>query len=287
MKVKVFLVDAFCLNGEGGNPAGVVLDAESLDKEQMQAIASQVGFSETAFVSIDAKQSLTVRYFTPVSEVMFCGHATLAAFFTLYSERRIEPGTYQFSTQADCLSVDISEKGDILVSYPAPKFLGQLPVEEIAPLFNLNPVDLDVDSLPINIISVGANDVIVPVSSGMLDTVEPNLDAINAYCQSHDVLAFHLFEFSIDDDQHTIHGRNFAPLVGINEECATGTANGALACYLAREVPSLGPHYRFSQGRAMGRESLIHVNLTFDDDRIDTVKVGGQARFSGLRTLRA
>ncbi|WP_434362130.1 PhzF family phenazine biosynthesis protein [Parasalinivibrio latis] len=287
MDVKVFLVDAFCYNDNGGNPAGVVLDADSLDETQMQVIAKEVGFSETAFVTLTSPQDIRIRYFTPVSEVMFCGHATLAAFFTLFSERRIGQGSYPFQTQSATLSVNISASGDVLITFPKPAYLGQLDVEEIAPLFNLFPEDLSIESLPIEVISTGANDVIVPVSSGRLDSVTPDFEAISKYCETHNLLAFHLFEYTIDDDEHKIHGRNFAPLVGINEECATGTANGALACYLTKQIPSLGPDYALFQGRAMGRESLIKVQLELDDDQVNAVNVGGKAKFSGFRTLKA
>ena len=70
---------AFSTDPSGGNPAGVVLDAGDLDPGQMQQIAADVGFSETAFLTPTGSNTATVRYFAPIAEVAFCGHATIAS----------------------------------------------------------------------------------------------------------------------------------------------------------------------------------------------------------------
>ena len=78
---EVLRYAAFTLDGEGGNPAGVVLEADGLDEEQMQRIAAEVDYSETAFLTprTDEPNVYDVRYFSPEQEVPFCGHATIAA----------------------------------------------------------------------------------------------------------------------------------------------------------------------------------------------------------------
>ncbi len=81
--VTVYSVNAFTLNGKGGNPAGVCLDADGLSESKMQAIAAKVGYSETAFVQkpVSAKADYKTRFFTPTREVNLCGHATIATFY--------------------------------------------------------------------------------------------------------------------------------------------------------------------------------------------------------------
>ncbi|WP_046006551.1 PhzF family phenazine biosynthesis protein [Pseudoalteromonas rubra] len=74
-QINVHLVNAFTERGKGGNPAGVVLNADGLTDEQKQAIAREVGFSETAFVSSASDADFAVSFFTPTAEVDFCGHA--------------------------------------------------------------------------------------------------------------------------------------------------------------------------------------------------------------------
>jgi PhzF family phenazine biosynthesis protein len=78
--VEVFTLDAFAKGDLGGNPAGVVLQADDLSAEEMQATASTVGFSETVFMMESSVGDFKARYFTPSEEVDLCGHATLAAF---------------------------------------------------------------------------------------------------------------------------------------------------------------------------------------------------------------
>ena len=78
MSTEILRYAAFTDRPEGGNPAGVVLDAAGLDDAAMQAIAADVGYSETAFVTGADGSDLDVRYFSPLAEVPFCGHATIA-----------------------------------------------------------------------------------------------------------------------------------------------------------------------------------------------------------------
>ena len=79
MTPAVLRYSAFTTDPSGGNPAGVVLDARGLSDAAMQRIAADVGYSETAFLVPRADGELDVRYFSPLAEVSFCGHATIAA----------------------------------------------------------------------------------------------------------------------------------------------------------------------------------------------------------------
>jgi PhzF family phenazine biosynthesis protein len=79
-------------------------------------------------------------------------------------------------------------------------------------------------------------------------------------------------------------GRNFAPMFGISEESATGSANGALACYLTQYL-ALGNDYVFEQGRAMGYSSIISASITLNNLGISAVKVGGFASIIGTKTV--
>ncbi len=96
---------AFTDQGRGGNPAGVVLDARALTDAERQDIARAVGYSETAFVEETAEAgTFRVRYFSPLAEVAFCGHATIAAAVAI-AERR-GSGPLSFDTQAGLVGVD-------------------------------------------------------------------------------------------------------------------------------------------------------------------------------------
>lgn len=94
MKIKVFTLNSFAKINTGGNPAGVVLDAENLSENDMLTIANIVGFFETAFIQKSDKANFKVRFFTPTNEVDICGHATIATFFLLFKKGLIKQGNY-------------------------------------------------------------------------------------------------------------------------------------------------------------------------------------------------
>jgi PhzF family phenazine biosynthesis protein len=104
---EVLRYTAFTTDPAGGNPAGVVLDARDLDDAAMQAIAAEVGYSETAFVTGESDGTHEVRYFSPKAEVPFCGHATVATAVAL--AERIGPGELVFSTAAGTVPVFVDE----------------------------------------------------------------------------------------------------------------------------------------------------------------------------------
>ena len=93
--IKVYTLNAFTDDVSGGNPAGVVLDADNLTEKQMQGIAKKVGFSETAFVMSSDSADFRVRFFTPSDEVDLCGHATIATFKLLLLKGRIATVVYK------------------------------------------------------------------------------------------------------------------------------------------------------------------------------------------------
>jgi phenazine biosynthesis protein PhzF family len=115
MKIKIYQADAFTTEPFGGNPAGVVPDATGITEEYMQKIAREMNLSETAFIIPIDNDNFKVRFFTPVSEVDLCGHATIASFYTLANKGYISPidngvKTVYQETNAGKLKVDIYYK---------------------------------------------------------------------------------------------------------------------------------------------------------------------------------
>ncbi len=107
MNIEVTLVSSFTPDGKGGNPAGVVLNADQLSDAQKLKIAQAVGYSETAFVSSDDEADYEISFFTTTGEVDFCGHATLATFSTMYQKGILTAGSYVQRTKAGMLSVRV------------------------------------------------------------------------------------------------------------------------------------------------------------------------------------
>ena len=275
--IEVTLVNSFTKDGTGGNPAGVVLNADKLSATQKLEIAQAIGYSETAFVASDDVADYEVSFFTTTGEVDFCGHATLATFSTLYDLGILSAGTYVQRTKAGMLAVTIEQDGKVIMEQQLPQKLACFSYQQIAKIIGIECDILESTQLPIEVISTGLADTIIPVPNGYLDRIQPNDAAIAEFCKQHKLVGFHVFELCEPQNKFTASCRNFAPLFGIPEESATGSACGALACYLQEHL-ALGNDYIFEQGRAMNCASIITASVkTFNAD-ITSVKVGGFAR---------
>lgn len=273
--ILVYLVNSFTQNNTGGNPAGVVLNPPVLSTSQKIAIAQQVGFSETAFVYNGEETDFKVEFYTTEGEVDFCGHATLAVFFTLASLKLISSGCYTQKTKAGILSVSVSPN-NIVMEQALPTLRNGPNINEVATALGITSEIITETGLPIMIVSTGLPDIIIPVNTGYLDLLQPNYEAITEISRESNAIGFHVFELS-HARSTTAHCRNFAPLYGINEESATGSASGALGCYLVNYVLPNETQLLFEQGRAMGCSSSIHVTINSQAKNITQVKVGGQA----------
>jgi len=286
MTITAFLVNSFSANNTGGNPAGVVLNADKLTNEEKLTIAKEIGFSETAFVAQDHEVDFAVSFFTTTEEVDFCGHATLAVFATLFEQGLLNSGYYTQRTKAGLLGVTIAADGQITMEQALPKYLGNFAYDDLAGLLGLDETTLAKTGLPIDVITTGLPDIIVAVPNGDLDKITIDEEALSEFCQKHNVIGVHAFELCEEPSELTASCRNFAPLVGIPEESATGSASGALACYLSKHVfVQQENHFKFEQGRAMGCSSHISASVYSDEQGVYKVLVGGYANHLGTQDI--
>ena len=273
--MKYYIVDAFTDVAFGGNPAGVVLLGEGApfpSEKMMQQIAAELRFPETAFVQQNGPDEFTVRYFTPCSEVDLCGHATIATFGLMSKQGIIQPGAVcRNHTLAGELEVRIGDK--VMMEMAQPKVI--VPLLDVEYLHDImagmNMVDWP--EMPVEVISTGLPDIIMPVGSVEgLNAMKPNMDALTELSRELNVIGVHAF--AISDDGYTAHVRNFAPLYGVPEESATGTANTALNYYLSRRnIVKHDEECRFMQGEVMQRPSVVATSMTHDG----IVYVGGHS----------
>ena len=110
---NLYLIDAFTATPYAGNPCAVVLDAGALDGSAMQAIASEMNQSETAFVHSCENGTVEARYFTPAEEIPFAGHPTVATFAALLDADRIDPGRHQLVTPGATIPVEVSTSNGV------------------------------------------------------------------------------------------------------------------------------------------------------------------------------
>ena len=268
--MKYVIVDAFTNQPFGGNPAGVVLlEGDTFpDEERMRRIAAELRYSETAFIRRHSAQEFTLRYFTPKSEVELCGHATIASFFLLH-RKGLAMGRCRCHTLAGDLDVEAGER--VMMQMAAPRIVATL-AEPRSVYKALGVADYR-PGLPVQVVSTGLPDLMIPLPDvATLQSLQPDMEAIEAITRRLDVISFH--PFALADVSYTAHVRDFAPLYGIPEESATGTANAALTFYLQQNGRiAAEAECSFLQGEAMGRPSVIATRIRPDGQ----VFVGGTA----------
>ncbi len=288
-RYRLYQVDAFTTQTFEGNPAGVVPDADGLTTAEMQAIARELGNSETAFIlSADAPDhDVRVRFLTPTIEVPSCGHATIAAHYVRAVENELPSCTVVQKIGAGILPVDVILDGSdyrILMTQGAIEFgepfaSGQL--DEILAALGLTEAALD-ERCPIQIVSTGHSKVLVGVrSQEILNSLKPDLARLAEISGRIDCNGY--FAFTLDSDVADVlaHGRMFAPAIGISEDPVTGNANGPLGAYLLKHglaTPLNGAFsFRARQGEALGRAGTVEVVVEVEGSTPKLVKVAGRA----------
>ncbi len=281
--MKFFVVDAFAKEPFKGNPAGVVVLEKELTPGVMQQIASEVRFSETAFVRRFTEKEFSIRYFTPVSEVDLCGHATIGTFFALKFEDIVKAGNeYTIETLAGRLKIKV-EKDFVLMEQGIPKVdnekIDENILNNISVSFGIRREDIGDSKYHLSPakVSTGLWDLMIPVKSkDILLNLKPDFEQISKLSQQLNIVSFHVF--TLDEEESFLACRDFAPLYGIPEESATGTANGALAYYLYKSgIIDLDVPYTFVQGESMNRKSEIVVKVSIENRR-EVVYVGGSGK---------
>ena len=268
--MKFFIVDAFTDKPFGGNPAGVVLlDSDHFPEEElMLKIAGELRFSETAFIKRHSAQEFTIRYFTPKAEVELCGHATIASFFML-RQKGLAMGQCLCHTLAGNLDIRVGEK--VMMQMAKPRV--EATISDTEEIYQALGVKEYRPTMPVQVVYAGLPDIMLPLPDiATLQSLQPDMDAVSDLTKKYGAVSFHVFAFG--EDGYTAHVRDFAPLYGIPEESATGTANASLTYYL-QQHGCIGSEAEcaFLQGEAMGRPSVIATRIQTDGN----VYVGGTA----------
>lgn len=291
---QLFHIDAFTTTLFKGNPAGVVLDADGMSAAQMQALARELKHSETAFVMApqDASHDVAIRYFTPCTEVPVCGHATIAAHYARAVALGL--GTTELKQKSgagvQAIRVEAPAGGRagqagayrILMRQGPASFSAPLAAEARRALASALGLDLGCfdPALPLQIVSTGHAKVMVPLRAGVeLDAIAPDHAALAALSAAIGCNGY--FPFQLRACGRATDGRMFAPAIGIPEDPVTGNANGPLGAYLVRHglMAHDGKLLRFDghQGRALGRDGVVHVEVAIEQGEPRHVAIRGSA----------
>jgi trans-2,3-dihydro-3-hydroxyanthranilate isomerase len=296
MKAYQFIqVDVFTASPFGGNPLAVFPEAEGLTTEEMQRLAREMNLSETTFVLPPQAPGadFKVRIFTPAKELPFAGHPVVGTHWVLAHLGRVdlrEPVTQvRFELGVGVLPADLHVAGGqverVVMTQDRPTFHAVLEdVMDLAEGLRLSPEAITETGLPVHVVSTGVPQMMVPVRSlaevQALDAGQLNIAALNRACHAVGTECALVFTFQTEQPEATVHVRMFAPLLGVPEDPATGSANGALGAYLVhhRAVPVTEPttHILSEQGAEIGRPSTLYIEVDSVGEEITAVRVGGQ-----------
>jgi len=281
MKIKVFRVNAFTKEKNGGNPAGVLLNTPNLTDEQMANISKKLQVSETAFLYPSDKADYKTRFFSPTVEVDLCGHGTIAAFFILALRNEIlqnRETTITQETNIGILPVDIlfskNNKLTKVMMHQGKSTLKNVNFEfsEIADSLNISVDDINT-SLPKQLVSTGIYTLPICVKTfEILKNIKPDFDKVEELCKKINTGSFFVYTFETLEENSTYHARCFCPIYGVKEDPVTGTANGSVSSYLVKNQIVKDKKLIAEQGDIIGRPGRVFIEI-----ENDTVKVGGKA----------
>ena len=316
-------VDVFTIKPFGGNPAGVITAADDLATEALQEIASgmKMNLVELGFVSVSKRKdaAFRIRYFTPSRELETSGHVTIAACFALLEEGRIvlQNGVTRvvFETDVGIVPVEITFTNDaapeiavkksgndsiaitggpncgilekIMIRQPVHRYRpASIPTDELAHVLGIEPIEITRTGLPVAVASHDLDWLIIPVKHR--DTIlkmKPDLIKLAMLNRRHGVQTNHIFTLDSFSADCISYSRHFGPAMGLWEDPASATASAGLSTYLLEHGVTTTDSMIMEQGKEVGSIARIHIEVSRDKGRPESVWVGGLAVTSITRKL--
>lgn len=284
--LRLFQVDAFTTQTLCGNPAGVVLDADGLSSQQMQAIARELNTSDTAFVlrPEGPDHDLRVRFFTPRKESGFVAHATIAMHTVLAALGRPAARRQQQNTGVVEIAVVPGSPPLVKIMQP-PAPLRAAPeaklMHAILAAFGLDGGALD-PSCPPMIAGTASTRLLLGLqSSALLAHVQPDLRRLEELSAPSGASGYFLYTRQSKIDGCQTEARMFCPALGISEDPVSGNAHGMLGVYLVKQqlLKAEAGHARFTgaQGHHLKRPGRVHIEVSVPAGEAVAVTIAGQA----------
>jgi trans-2,3-dihydro-3-hydroxyanthranilate isomerase len=282
MQLTYHTVDVFTRTRFGGNPLAVVLDADVLTTEQMQAVAREFNYSETSFVRrpADDRHTAEVRIFTPTIEVPFAGHPNVGTAYVLASlEEADRSEEFVFEETAGLVRArvvcDQGRVDEIQLTAPQKLSVGRtFETEDVAECLSLAATDIATGLHPPRIVSVGLPFVVAEIASReALARAKPKEEAFARILPADGLDAIYLYCRALDERDGSVDftARMFAPFDGLPEDPATGSATAATCALIASLERTPDRRFQIVQGIDMGRPSLLMAEVHSDG----TVHIGG------------
>jgi trans-2,3-dihydro-3-hydroxyanthranilate isomerase len=289
MLLRFQTVDVFTADQFSGNPLAVVLNAEGLSTQQMQAVAAEFNLAETTFVlpPKDVAHTAEVRIFTPRAEMPFAGHPNIGTAYVLARAgtsygRTIGGDHVTFEEKAGLVPITLLKDGTTIsgARLASPQLLtigDEVPIEAVASACGISVDDIETKNHRPCIASCGVGFILAEVKNRTgLAAAMPHIDVFRRDIANRGTTGILIYT-QVDDPDINIRARMFAPLKGIPEDPATGSANVALIGLLAklRPEPDLQLSRTIAQGVEMGRPSLLDAEAEKSGGAVSATYIGG------------
>lgn len=283
-------LDVFAAGPFSGNPLCVILDATALTDAEMQAIARETNLSETTFVLPATAEGATYRnrIFTPGGELDFAGHPTLGTAAAVAVGGRASGERLVQETRFGLTPIELvgwPERLDrVVMEAPAPAVVAEPDPADVARALNLTPEQVTPNGLRPQAVRAGVTHLVIPVGSPeALAAIQPNTAALLELSRAHAVIGAYPFALLPAGGEAHARARLFAPLYGIPEDAATGSAAAPLGHYLHSHglMPGGTNAFCYEQGIEIGRPSRLWVEVTREK-----IRVGGEVVVMGAGEFR-
>ena len=266
---RYVIADVFTSNPLEGNQLAVFTDAREIPEHRLQPLAKELNLSETVFVyPAEAEGHARIRIFTPASELPFAGHPVLGTAFVLGTPMQLPEIWLETKSGVVPVTLERSAEGRLdfgRMSQPIPTIEPFAQADELLAILGVEP------QAPVELYDNGARHVLVLLGSeAEVAALQPDFQALKRF----DVVGTSCFAGS----GSTWKTRMFAPAQGVNEDPATGSAAGPIACHLARHgLIAFGDEIELTQGVEIGRPSKLFARAEGSAEQIERVEVGGCA----------
>jgi trans-2,3-dihydro-3-hydroxyanthranilate isomerase len=321
--LKIKAIDVFTTTPFGGNPAGVITNADGLSIENMQGIAGEMKMNliEIAFVTSSnvADTPFRVRYFTPSEELNVSGHVTIATCYALIEDGKIDlcDGLTKVNllTNIGKLPVEIHLSNDhgienrvenqeggvylssgrdttgrlekIMMYQPLQRYSpARTPIDEMAKVLGIDPGEITGTGLPMTTASSDLDWLLIPVlHKETILTMQPDLIKLGILNRIHGIKTNHVFSLDTYSDDCVAYSRHFGPAVGLWEDPGSAMASAGLGAYLVTHGIATSGSMTMEQGNKIDGLSRIFVEVDHNNGQLSAVRVGGLAVTSIVRTL--
>lgn len=291
--VKAKRLNSFTTVPYTGNPAWVIIGMQAhYDEKKMMKLARELNpLSDTTFIFPGDKEAdLILRFFSGSEEIKFSGHGAVATYYAIENEGiidLIEPTTIlKQKTKSGIHAVELritnKKINRVTISLPPPNTISvDLEIKNVARFLGISPIDISETNMPMSAVQSGHPEIIVPIKSlpQLLD-ITPNFALMKNYCQRLGITGVVLFTIETNDPEANVHMRHFAPVVGINEDPASGGAAVALGYYLVKnKIVKIEETTRIvvEQGYSLQMPGLVYVHIYTHNNEILRTAFGGQA----------